>query len=111
VNFSHYILIDGEPVVEPDLMTWARWFQANAAARVVARTTVADGTVVSTVFLGNDHNFGDGAPILFETLVFRHGSGEGQERYHTRAEAEAGHEQMVDRVREEGTDDGHPAVP
>lgn len=37
----------------------------------IARTELDDGTYVSTVFLGHDHNwFGSGDPILFETLIF-----------------------------------------
>lgn len=47
---------------------------------------------VSTVFLSLDHNWGDGPPILFETMIFG-GEHDGyQERYRTWEEAEEGHE-------------------
>jgi len=63
-----YILNDEhEPVPESDLIKWAEWFE-NVENRRVAREDVGDG-YVSTVFLGLDHNFWGGPPILFETLV------------------------------------------
>lgn len=50
-----------------DFITWGRWMQK--ADRRVAETR--DGGVrVSTVFLGLDHRFGKGPPLLFETTIF-----------------------------------------
>lgn len=61
-----YILENGElkPV---DLMTWAKWFET--ANRSIAYDEV-NGVRVSTVFLGIDHNFFGGPPLLFETTIF-----------------------------------------
>ncbi len=55
---------------------------------------------VSTVFLGLDHNFGDGPPILWETLVFG-GPMNGQQTRcaGSREQAEAMHEKMVQLVK------------
>ena len=94
---DRYILVDGEPVKEPRLFVWAQWMESGD--RAVARTEVGE-SVVSTVFLGLDHNFfGHGAPILFETLVLT-GPNDGEgERYSTLEEARLGHERMVARVR------------
>lgn len=51
--------------------------------------------VVSTVFLGLDHSFGEGPPILFETLVSG-GDLEGEmDRYYTWEEAIKGHNNMM----------------
>lgn len=36
----------------------------------VAETTLPDGRWISTVWLGLDHNFMDGPPLIFETMVF-----------------------------------------
>ena len=68
---NKYVLNDkGEPVLEPDLITWAQWFETSWPARNVAREEVGD-YVVSTVFLGLDHQFGDdGPPLVWETMVF-----------------------------------------
>jgi hypothetical protein len=91
---NHYILdADGQPQLEPDLLRWAAW--SEGAPRRVARSTVGEAKV-STVFLGVDHAFGSGPPILFQTVIFNGPHDEAQWRYHTRAEAEAGHQAVVD---------------
>lgn len=57
-----YILDEkGNPIPEPNLLKWGRWMQTSED-RFVARTTVGE-SVVSTVFLGLDHQFGKGPPI------------------------------------------------
>lgn len=54
---------------------------------------------MSTVFLGIDHAFGDGPPLLYETLVFCGALDDEMERSSTREDAIAGHHAMVERVR------------
>ena len=67
---EHYIMdARGEPV-SVDLMTWARWYEH--ADRTIARDEV-DDCEVSTVFLGLDHSFGGGPPVLWETMIFQPG--------------------------------------
>lgn len=54
---------------------------------------------VSTVYLGLDHGWGGGRPVIFETLVFG-GPLEGEmDRYCTEHEALVGHREMVARVK------------
>jgi hypothetical protein len=66
----------------------------------VARTYLSDEVYVSTVFLGLDHSFGGGTPVLFESMAFGgHHDQEWCERYHTWGEAENGHARMVERLR------------
>jgi hypothetical protein len=67
----HYIL-DGKVPVPVDMMTWAMWFENHRQDRIVKQENVAQFWV-STVFLGLDHNWGDGPPLLFETMVFDRG--------------------------------------
>ncbi len=55
---------------------------------------------ISTVFLAIDHSFGDGPPLLFETMVFGGELDQSQERYSTWDEAEAGHKAWVERVKQ-----------
>ena len=100
-----YILVDGEPVEEPDLMAWGRWFED--ADRQVALTYIDEARTVrvSTVFLGLDHTLArpcrDGAaPILWETMVFGGKLDQEQERYETKAEAVAGHNEWVKKAQE-----------
>ena len=61
-------------------------------------TWVTPEVRVSTIFLGLDHRWGDGPPLLFETMVFRAGEAVEQERYSTYHDAEQGHEAMVARM-------------
>jgi len=86
-----YILVGHQPVICRDLMTWAHWFET--ADRCVRLTEQGD-VVVSTVFLGLDHAWGD-TPELFETMVFAGDHGGDMERYSTWDEAEAGHARWV----------------
>jgi hypothetical protein len=94
-----YVLdADGNPQPEPDFMKWHQWHQT--ADRHVAWTEIGEA-LVSTVFLGFDHSFGDEPPILFETMIFwqGHDLDREQDHYATRDEALAGHEAMVACVR------------
>ena len=91
------ILNSAHDVVECDLITWAQMFESSEARRV-ARDSI-DGVDVSTVFLGLDHSFGNGPALWFETMVFGGPLDQEMERYTTWAEAVAGHEDMVERVR------------
>jgi hypothetical protein len=79
-------------------MEWGKFFQ-DTDARRVARDDISADVYVSTVFLGLDHQFGSGPPLLFETMVFGGTLDQEQERYLTWAEAEQGHKEMVERVR------------
>ena len=99
----HFILdaAAGEPVHEPDLLTWARWFETHSLDRVLKTTELfpPDGrSRVSTVFLGLNHNYWGGPPILWETMVFGGPLDLETDRYSSRAEALAGHAEMVARV-------------
>jgi hypothetical protein len=62
----------------------------------VGLTKLENGTEVSTVFLGLDHAWGDGPPLLFETMIFGGTEDEYCERYSTWEEAEAGHKKAVE---------------
>lgn len=88
---------DGTPI--SDVLAWGKKLEDIEYKRV-AKTTLPDGTWVSTVWLGLDHQYGDGPPLIFETMVFEaeHDLGElDQKRYSTLAEAEDGHNAMVKR--------------
>ena len=92
-----YILQGHLAVPEPDLLAWAKWFES--ADRKVAHT--CKGKVrISTVFLGLDHSFGHGRPLLFETMVFGGSLDEEQERCTTWEEAEIMHNQMIEKVKQ-----------
>ena len=53
--------------VEVDCQTWGTWFET--AKRHVDFTEI-DKHEISTVFLGLDHNYFGGKPLIFETMIF-----------------------------------------
>lgn len=60
------------------------------------------GYRVSTIFLGMDHSWGEGPPLLFETMVFGPGAlDQEQDRCSTYEEAEAMHAKWVKNCQED----------
>lgn len=63
---------DGKPIT---IMEWSRLFQDREYA-VIARLEEDrdDGThiLISTTWLGLNHQWGDGPPLIFETMIFLH---------------------------------------
>lgn len=96
MTLENYILKDGQPVLEPDIVKWAQWFETSGPERTVARTKIGKGKIVSTVFLGVDHGLGSDQPVLYETMVFIGSKSIAQQRYHTRNQALEGHHLMVE---------------
>src|SRR6185437_3643792 len=98
VLMSYYYILRGKEVVPcGDVLEWGEWFQT--AERHVAKTQVGPLTV-STVFLGLNHQFFGGAPLLFETMIFGSHAGDEydesyQDRYSTWDEAVEGHATAV----------------
>lgn len=97
----NYILDEaGNPVEEPDIIKWAKWFETHN--RTVIQTAFKDqGIAVSTVFLGLNHQFGNGAPLLWETMVFDQLPSFAEsycDRYSSLEEAKAGHQKAVEWV-------------
>lgn len=65
---GRYILEDRKVVPCPDLYDWAAWYE-KVENRRVGCTKVGRFTVYTT-FLGIDHNFfGEGPPVVFETMI------------------------------------------
>lgn len=91
-----YILDGHKAIACDDLMKWAKWLET--ANRHVAKTNLPNDVTVSTVFLGLNHQCGDGEPILFETMVFGGKHDEEMERYSTWKQAEQGHKQWVEKI-------------
>lgn len=68
------------------------WARAYDWSTHLVDCTGNENICVSTVFLGVDHNFyGEGAPLLFETMVFGGEQDGYQMRWSTYDEAVAGH--------------------
>jgi len=90
---SDYYAPDGTPM---ELMEWAVAFESTQG-RHVGDTVLDMGgreIKVSTVWLGLDHSFGDGPPLIFETMVFGLDE-EPQDRYSTYEQARTAHKAIV----------------
>jgi hypothetical protein len=91
-----YILKDKVPVPAFDLWEWATFMESPS--NMIVEKTMIEEIMVSTVFLGLDHNYWGGPPILFETMIFGGKHDQYQRRYCTYDEAEAGHKVACGKV-------------
>lgn len=102
----------GEPI---SMARWGELYElgvdADGKFGAESYKRVGEDTVgpwwVSTVWLGINHNFGPGDPLIFETMIFNRGDEDGPEgpyhgdctRYSSEAAALAGHRRAVDDLR------------
>lgn len=91
-GFQYHWILDenGEPK-EATLDEWSAWFETDK--RQIARYE-RDGSFVSTIFLGLDHNFGDGPPLLWETMMFHQGEWGPERRAASKEDALQNHANM-----------------
>lgn len=109
-----YYDLNGQPI---DLWAWCRLFETASrippgepGTRYIAEDNVelpgGDHAHVSTVWLGINHNWGTGVPLIFETMIFwetgNYGSDDYQVRTPTREAALAAHDQAVEHARNLG---------
>ncbi len=99
-----YILDDNKNIIQvSSIDIWSAWREKYKEKIIVKRDKI-NGNIVSTVFLGIDHNFEDNDkyknPILFETIVFfdKPNDQEYLYRYETWKQAEYGHHKAVELV-------------
>ncbi len=92
------------PVPEDDLIEWGKWLDtAEASGRRVVGDTHVEIFHIRTVFGGCDNNWDGGTPVLFESRVIE--GGERRDlylrRYETWPQAEIGHEEVCEKIRNE----------
>ena len=95
-----YYLKNKEIYGTDDIKIWGEMRKENSKEETIGRDEIC-GCLISTVFLGINHNHSNGLPILFETMVFSEEHkelDERQERYCSWQEAKEGHEKMVEYV-------------
>ena len=97
---AKYMLINGEIKKTYDLLEWGAWFEIDPelSGRRIEATEIGD-VRVSTVFLGLDHGWGEGPPVLFETMIFGGEHDQWQDRCCTLDEAKLMHKRAVWMVR------------
>jgi len=112
MTYKYILDLDGNPVPVDDVTIWGEWFEraSRDGSRIVKQDFVEgnDGAAhfslkgrvgVSTVFLGINHQWGSGPPILWESLVSGTSLDGEMHRYTSRADALRGHEVLLARVR------------
>ena len=93
---------EGKPIGFGD---WAVLHEDNDY-KIVRRDYPVPEIRVSTAWLGMDHQYGDGPPVIFETMVFDEEGGRFEElgewtmRHHTETQAIAYHEKTVADVKQ-----------
>ncbi len=80
-----------------ELMEWAKAVESEG--RVVAKDNIK-GQRVSTVWIGIDHRFDEGPPLIFETMIFGGPHDQYCDRYSSEAAALDGHNRTVAAIRE-----------
>jgi hypothetical protein len=104
MKFTYYGA-NGEPLTRDEFITHCEMKQ-RGDPNLTTHTYLPNGYVVSTVWLGLDHSWGQGPPLIFETMVFGYGHDRGHKllwdysdkfcaRYSTLAEAKEGHKIVV----------------
>lgn len=91
---AKYYRLAGREAIPCTLLEWADSFKVSKG-HVVAQQEVRPGVRVSTAFLGLDHSWGEGPPLLFETMIFGGPHDQYQERCSTWQEAEGQHSQAI----------------
>ena len=97
---NHYIL-EGRTPKQVSLMEWASWFETIGNRRIKL-TKFSKNIKISTVFLGIDHNFYGGEPVLFETMIFGGDRDEECIRYSSVDDSLKRHDKIVKEFLEKG---------
>lgn len=82
------------PVPAGTVESWW-WMEEHPECKAIGKTKISEDVNVSTVFLGLDHGWGEGPPVLSETMIFGGEHDQDQWRYTTWEEAELGHQRAV----------------
>ena len=104
-----FLILNEKHEVTPieDAIEWGEWYADFSNRKVAQSTWSKPGIFLSTVFLGIDHSYGQGPPLLFETMAFKTEPFETFreelycERYATWEQAETGHWNLVKHIIEE----------
>lgn len=92
---SAYYSRTGQPI------SMEEWTDDRSKDLVVAKTEVPEADAeVSTVYLGIDHSWDGGPPLIFETMIFGGLLDQYQKRWTTEDQAREGHQEAIDAAKE-----------
>lgn len=101
-----YILDRKKVIATNDMMEFAIFMEHGK--RIVKHTKLPGDILVSTVFVGMNMNpFSEGAPVVFETMIFGGEHNDYCEKYSTWEEAEQGHQKAIEMVFQDVKPDHH----
>jgi len=106
-TFLYYTLDKDNNAVKCSLQEWADLYEnTDGRDRRLVGHDHYDNKMISTVFLGLDHNYFGGEPLIFETMIFDEAGEDGyMERYSTWVEAKEGHNRAIQWVKNGCKDD------
>ena len=104
---SDFYILENKKIKEVLIDEWVKWVK-NPENRIIKHDE-CDKILVSTVFLGIDHNWsGKGEPVLFETMIFGGKYNNYQERYTSYEDAIKGHKKakklIIDQKKQQNKD-------
>lgn len=99
-TMEFYILDDDHNPIPTGYQEYVDYLKSKDGIPIVCKTQILN-VEISTVFLGINHSMLHEAPVLFETVIFGGDHDQYQQRYHTWAEAEAGHKEACTMVMRE----------
>lgn len=92
-----YILDDEDKPIRSTIDDYSKWLQENPERKAVKQEHVGD-VYISTVFLGLDHSWNEGKPVLWETMIFGGEHDQYMDRYSSVEGALQGHEHALNLV-------------
>lgn len=98
---KEYSIMKDGVVIPATLTEWEnyRGLPLEESGRHIAQDKVGD-YLVSTVFMGYNHNYFEGPPLWFETMIFDENEKDcGMDRYETLEEAKLGHQRMIEKTK------------
>jgi len=101
-----YILDNNHKPVTSTGIESSKWMEENPKRKTVGYDKLkdpnGDDVCVSTVFLGLDHSWNGGKPILWETMIFGGKNDQAyQERYSSYEDALEGHQKAINFIKTE----------
>jgi len=93
-----YILDKDNKPIRSNIISYSKWESKNPGIKGVKQDYIGD-IYISTVFLGLDHSYDGGKPLLWETMVFNGEDDMYQERYTCYEDAVEGHERVLELVK------------
>lgn len=99
-----YILDNNHKAVSKPVLEAAKWMEDNPNRRQVGYDELkdlnGDDVRISTVFLGLDHGWKSGTPVLWETMIFGGVNDQNyQERYTSYEDALEGHQNAINFIK------------